>query len=291
MNYVSLGASLYVPATRHDLVPIGNGESLPRLRSVIFCTEDSVLPEDVELAVSNLEAMLPKLQPATRLRFIRPRNLPVLRRLLTNPAIDAIDGFVLPKVTVRSLESALEALEDHPHLHIMPTLETENAFDLDALRHLRTILSADNVRARVASIRIGGNDLLQLLGIRRSPLRTIYETVMREVIAQIVMVFKPAGFNLTAPVFEGLNHPDVLAEEVDRDLDHGLFGKTAIHPDQIHTIEERYAVTPADLEMADRALAEDAPAVFRMHDTMVEPATHAVWARFIHARAAIYGVR
>jgi hypothetical protein len=37
-----LGASLYLPATRLDLLDVVRGERLSEVRSVIFCTEDSV---------------------------------------------------------------------------------------------------------------------------------------------------------------------------------------------------------------------------------------------------------
>ena len=43
--------------------------------------------------------------------------------------------------------------------------------------------------------------------------------------------------------------------------------------------------------MAERALHAESPAVFRMYDTMVEPATHAAWARGVIARERMYGIR
>jgi citrate lyase beta subunit len=53
----------------------------------------------------------------------------------------------------------------------------------------------------------------------------------------LATTFLPHGFALTAPVFEGLAHPDVLQAEVRRNVEHGLLGKTAVHPDQIAHIE------------------------------------------------------
>ncbi|MGB2681405.1 MAG: HpcH/HpaI aldolase/citrate lyase family protein, partial [Candidatus Competibacter sp.] len=73
-----LGASLYIPATRTDLAAIANGVKSPGLRSVIFCTEDSVSGRDLERALDNLAALLPTLEPGPLLRFIRPRNPMVL---------------------------------------------------------------------------------------------------------------------------------------------------------------------------------------------------------------------
>jgi hypothetical protein len=77
---------------------------------------------------------------------------------------------------------------------------------------------------------------------------------------------------------------------VERDLLHGLFGKTAVHPDQIPQIEKAYRVASKDFEMATLMLEQSAPAVFRMHDTMCEAATHRNWARSILDRARLYGI-
>ena len=57
-------------------------------------------------------------------------------------------------------------------------------------------------RARILVLRIGGNDLLNLLGLRRQRGHTLYETPLGAVIARLVTTFKPHGFRLSAPVFE-----------------------------------------------------------------------------------------
>ncbi|WP_375767277.1 HpcH/HpaI aldolase/citrate lyase family protein [Archangium gephyra] len=290
MSALELGASLYVPASRCDLLAIANGLRHPELRSVIFCTEDSIRADDLERALEQLATVLPRFgpRPHTR-RFIRVRNADVLRRILPMPGIERIDGFVLPKVTRHNLPEYLTELEGTRFL-VMPTLETAEAFDQVEMRHLQRLLMAETIRPRILALRIGGNDLLNLLGVRRSPRRTIYDTAVGPTIAMLAGTFRPHGLPLTAPVFEGLAHPEVLLEEVERDLAHGLFGKTAVHPDQVSLIESAYAVSPEELEMAERVLAEGAPAVFRMHDTMCEEATHARWAEMIRARAELYGL-
>lgn len=292
MNPFGLGASLYVPATRPDLMEIGNGLRYPHLRSIIYCTEDSVGPDRIDSALANLRAALPRLVLGRGpMRFIRVRNPRILEILLTFPGIHNVDGFVLPKVTRRNLSSYLAPLAREEPFWIMPTLETAEVFDLREMRALRRLLCAENVRQRTLSLRIGGNDLLHLLGVRRSCHRTIYDTAAGPWIAILAGTFHPCGFNLTAPVFEGFEHPDVLREEVERDLDHGLFGKTAVHPDQVRLIEEMYAVSREDLAMAEGLLGEDAPAVFRMNGTMCERTTHANWARRILERSDLYGLR
>jgi citrate lyase beta subunit len=39
----ALGASLYMPATRPDLLAVVRGEKLPHLRSLVICLEDAVI--------------------------------------------------------------------------------------------------------------------------------------------------------------------------------------------------------------------------------------------------------
>src|SRR5690606_29849263 len=101
----------------------------------------------------------------------------------------------------------------------------------------------DAMKARMILIRIGGNDLLNLLGLRRPRGMTLYETPLSGVISQLVTTYKPLGFSLSAPVFEYLADKATLDREIRLDMAHGLVGKTAIHPNQIPMIERHYAVT------------------------------------------------
>ncbi len=291
MRHLALGASLYVPATRTDLASVG----AQGVRSLIFCTEDAVAERDLDRALSHLRTALPLLRARPLrtgpLRFIRVRSPRVLDTLLGFDGIANIDGFVIPKATRRSLPDYLSALQGAPRFALMPTLETAEAFDGAELRRLRTLLGRSDVAGRILSLRVGGADLMSLLHLRRSSAALIYDTVLGPLMAQLVATFRPAGFNLTAPVYEGLESPDTLRAEAERDLEWGFFGKTAVHPSQIRVIEAAYTVRHADYEMARAVLDPAAAAVFRMHDAMCEVATHSRWAAGILARAAIYGVR
>ena len=281
-----LGASLYVPATRDDLVDIGSGVKIPEARSIIYCTEDAVREEHVPLALANLAFTLPRLTHGP-LRFVRARNPEVLARVLDLPGTDALTGFVLPKVTPANVGAYLDVLgEHHPH-PLMITLETRETFSARAMERLRDELLERH--ANVLSIRIGGNDLLGLLGMRRQRGVSAYDTPLGPVIDQLVGLFKPWGFNVSAPVYDFTDDPLTLAREVQLDLLHGLFGKTAIHPRQIPVIEAAYRVTPEDVDMAQAILRPDAPAVFRVGDAMCEPSTHRNWALGILERARVYG--
>ncbi len=101
----------------------------------------------------------------------------------------------------------------------------------------------------------------------------------------------PAGFRLTSPVFEILDQPGVLAEELRRDVAWGFVGKTVIHPSQVPAVHAAFGVTAEDLDAARRILDAQALAVFRHGGAMCEPATHRSWANAILERHSVYGTR
>ncbi|MEY6430795.1 HpcH/HpaI aldolase/citrate lyase family protein [Thioalkalicoccus limnaeus] len=287
LRYLALGATLYLPATRADLAAVLNREALPGLRSVIVCTEDAVHERDLAQALDNLRRVLPRLAPAAVRRFVRPRNPEVLARIMTFAGIERLDGLVLPKVDEASLPRYAEAAAGRPGLWLMPTLETEIVFSRTRLERL--IDPLQGLANPILCLRIGGNDILHRLGLKRPKRVTLYETPLRTIVHDLIVTFRPAGFELAAPVFEHLDSPRVLRAEVRLDLLHGLWSKTAIHPTQVPTIEDEYRVPSADLDLAHGILAPDAPAVFQSHGQMVEPSTHSHWAERVLERAAIFG--
>ncbi len=281
-----LGGSLYVPVVHKDILRIANGDKWPKLRSVIFCTEDSVAPEALGSGLENLRDCLRRMNPASAaMRFVRVRNPEILAWMLALPGIEKLDGFVLPKLDMRNVDAYLPLLKASGHL-CMPTLETRDVFETAKMIALRDYLLERDYHKRILALRIGGNDLLAILGIRRPRDRTIYRTPLGHTIAHLVTVFKPFGFQLTAPVFEHIDCPEILAEELDEDIAHGLCGKTAIHPSQLALIEARFSVSATDLEAAHRILSDDR-AVFEFAGSMCEVATHSSWARNIVERTAL----
>jgi citrate lyase beta subunit len=287
---IALGATLYLPATHEQLEPIALGRRFPRLRSAVVCLEDSIRGESVPLAIRNVGRLLETLadEAARPFLFIRPRDPAMLRALLRLDGIEKVDGFVVPKATAESLPDYLAcAILDHHRL--MPTLETREMLDPVEVRRLRDQLLV--IQERVLAVRIGGNDLLQTLGARRSPVRTIYEGPLAGTVAGLVAAFAPYGFSLSAPVFEHFASEALLREEVERDVEHGLLTKTVIHPRQIEIVEGRYAVGLSELAEARAILAPDSPAVFAISGSMCEPATHRRWALTIVKRAEIFGLR
>lgn len=290
LSATMLGAALYMPANRPDLAAVAHGQKQPAIRSLVFCTEDALHERDLDAALKRLAALLPELATGPPLRFIRPRTPAVLRRLLRMDGIERIQGFVLPKIGPCTLSHWLQVWEDRYDHWLMPILETAETFERRQMEILRDRLEDSGLRDRILCLRIGGNDLLNLLGLRRARGATVYDTPLRGVIADLVCVFHPAGYQLSAPVFERLDTPEVLAREVEADLQHGLVGKTAIHLTQIPVIEHRYRVSREDYELALAVLHPDAAAVFKLHETFCEPATHRRWAAGVLERARVFGV-
>jgi len=285
----SMGASLYLPANHKHLMEVADGQRLGHTRSLIFCTEDAVADADLSWALFNLSVVLANMQrDITADRFVRVRNPEVMARVLAMPGADKLTGFVIPKCTRHNFDAYFRQVRGTDHM-LMPTLETADVFNEAEMILFRETLEAPGVRSRILALRIGGNDLLALLGLRRPRNMTIYRTPLGPVIARLVTTFRPYGFVLTAPVFEHLDLPELLDQEVSEDMAYGMVGKTAIHPSQIALIEQHYRVRANDLEAARAILDEASPAVFRMHDSMCEVATHRAWAQRMVDQSKIFG--
>lgn len=291
----ALGATLYMPATRSDILEVVFGTKLSELRSLVVCLEDAVAEIDVESALMNLQALLNEIdahggRPDNGpLLFVRPRDSEMAALLNDWPLMKHVDGFVVPKLTLNSL-SCWESAVSNPDLLLMPTLETADVYNPGAMVELGLALKA-NLNERIIALRIGGNDLMGCLGLRRNPAKTLYDTPMSYVIPMLTGVMGAQGFALTAPVFEQLATPDLLKAELELDISHGLVGKTAIHPTQISLIHEALRVSIEDLNTAKLVVNQGAPAVFKHNNAMCEPATHFKWATNILERAKWLGVK
>lgn len=292
----NLGATLYMPATRLDIADAVLHGKIPSLRSVVICLEDAVIKNDIPLALQNIKLLLQQLNAAKinsgnnewPLVFIRPRHPDMGKWLAENLDLSAIDGFVLPKFTLSSLPVWWDILAE-THLYLMPTLETEEVFDVVQMRELATTLLSHPCHKRIIALRIGGNDLMSVVSLRRPRNLTLYDSPMGYVIKMLVSVFAPRNFALTAPVCEHIDDHALMARELSLDMAHGLVGKTAIHPSQIEVIEKALMVSPGEHSDALRIL-NSTQAVFKSQGAMCEPATHRRWAAGILERARVYGV-
>ncbi|MFT6914110.1 MAG: citrate lyase beta subunit [Motiliproteus sp.] len=278
ISYFQLGATLYTPCTHPRLSRVMQ-HGILGARSIVFCTEDAINDSELSSALENLKESLKSLsRDRTLLRFIRPRNIEVLAEILAMEGIDKIDGFVIPKADSRSLPGFKRLLSGTDvNFSVMPTLESVEVLDPTALPHIRKQLAGfDNVLC----LRIGGNDLMNLMGLKRLPGMTAYETPLRTIIDQLVIAFRPYGFELSAPVFDFIDDRSTLISEIKRDISYGLLNKTAIHPSQINIIQNEYVnYTEGHVEKARELLKDNVKAVFRLDGQMLERTCHSNWAK------------
>lgn len=292
----NLGATLYMPATRTDISSAILEGTIPGLRSLVVCLEDAVSEDDIPQAEANLQALCASLSRAKTahgnqhwpLVFIRPRHLRMAKWLVEHVDLSPIDGLVLPKFTQASLSGWWDVMQD-THLCMMPTLETEEVFDVLQMQALATTLVAHPCHQRIIALRIGGNDLMNVISLRRPRNLTLYDGPMGYVVKMLVSVFAPRDFALTAPVCEHIDDHAIMDRELALDIAHGLVGKTAIHPNQIETIEKALMVSSGEHSDALRIL-NSTQAVFKSQGAMCEPATHRRWAAAILSRAQYYGM-
>ena len=279
-RYGALGASLYVPATHPALERI-LAKGCHGARSIILCTEDAISDADTVWAVPRLLKMLAAAPTeAPCLRFVRPRSPKVLRQLIADDnALNRLAGIVIPKFDHDSADAWQQVLALAPSLPIMPTLETPAMF-----QERTALLTRDALRRLsnpVITLRIGANDLLGTLGLKRQPGQTLYETPLRSTLERLITLFRPAGFELAAPVCDLLDEPHTLAREVDHDIDWGFFAKTCVHPAQISIIEDRFAAALETQYPQAHTLLHETKTVFKDGGQMLEKPCHHRWAERI----------
>ena len=284
---------MYVPATNKDLFSIISGSKFEGVKSIVICTEDSIKAQDVPNAISNISDALKKQKlnghsKNAPLVFIRPRNIAVAELLASSVDLVDVAGFVIPKFSIGNEPIWTSFLKSMPNMMCMPTLEDSDVFDLDKMKLLSERISK-NLKSQVLMIRVGGNDLFNCLGLRRSKGITIYDTPLGVVLKNLSLLFLSQGVKLSSPVMEHIDDVATLEKELDLDLAHGFVSKTAIHPLQVDFINNAFLVEQSSLDEANAIIDSD-KAVFKLNNSMAEPSTHINWAKETKDRALHFGV-
>jgi len=291
LSPIELGGSLYIPATHKNVNVVCNADKYPQLRSCIIDTEDAICEDELSSALANIAKMLETYTPKKLRLFIRPRNPQVLKQLLKIKHIEKIDGFSLPKFSTEVMREYTHILTLAEHqFYIMPVLESLDLFSKEKLEDIRDFLLT--CKLPVLTLRLGGEDMMQFLGLKRRCEDNIYTLVgPSRVIADVLTCFKPYGYNVTATVFNCIHQDELYEENVKEDLRQGLIGKTIIHPDQIDPINEAYKVSPQEFEMAIQMLGEETKAIIVQEGQMGEKFAHTAWAKVILERHRFYGLK
>ncbi|AKO77510.1 MULTISPECIES: aldolase/citrate lyase family protein [Vibrio] len=289
-KYFQLGASLYTPATNKNLLKELDGLK-SESKSMIVDTEDAVSEERLEEALENLEAALKKTVDKSKikkLRFIRPRNSTVLKRILKMEGVEKIDGFVLPKCTIDSSIIYREILENcGMSFGVMPTIESIEMTKTSKIEQLKSIFKSFE-KTEIICIRIGGNDLFNELGLKRHPKVTIYETPLRIIIEKIVLGFKTSGFEIASPVFDIIDDRITLQRELEYDMSYGFFAKTAIHPSQATIIEQHIGEYAKQNVSKAKGVITESNAVYIHDGQMMEKTCHINWSQRIVSLSSNY---
>ena len=283
IDALELGGTLFVPASHKNLEAVLSGEKYPELRSVVIDFEDGLATSDRLQALDRLDSILENLQVTRLLRFIRPQNTQMLKEFLQQKNIKRIDGFILPKF---GLDNAVEYLSIIQNFQFMPSIEGKELFNIRQLQKLRDILLPH--QEQTICIRFGAQDMLRQLGLKQAG--SIYEMLApAQGIANLITTFRPAGFNISAPVYPNFSDAEGFKKEIAYEFQNGLTSKTIIHPSQIKPMNELYKVTQQELDEAQAILSQH-DGVLNLNGKMGEITTQSVWAENTVQRFNVYGM-
>ncbi|MNW41093.1 hypothetical protein D3C74_182200 [compost metagenome] len=223
----SIGAALYMPATRLNIADELASGKHEGLVSVVMDLEDAVGDHQVELAEENLKQQMYRLAGMVKLEAIKSDDLPLIFIRVRTPkqmeqiidllesSLEFVTGFVLPKFSVEVGAEYFDIIRSYnghkpsnfPTLYVMPILETSDVIFKESryatLDGIKDLLS--QYRDLVLNVRIGATDFSSLFGLRRSPDMTIYDIgVIRDCIIDVVNIFGRANdqYVISGPVWE-----------------------------------------------------------------------------------------
>lgn len=314
----SIGAALYMPATRRSFAEDIAFGKIEGLVSVVLDLEDAVGDNEVHDAE---ELLIGQLNQITNwidlgilpldnlpLLFIRVRSVNQLKYLLERleDNVTLLTGIVFPKFTAENGEAYFQILEDYnddkpetaPTLYGLPILESGSILYKES--RTSTLLAIHDIitrfKALVLNVRIGATDFSSLFGLRRSSERSIYDIApIRDCIADIINMFGriESANVISGPVWEYFQTKGLI-REVMLDKENGLIGKTIIHPTHIKPVQSLYAVTHEEYSDATSILMNSHGDLGVMKSAygnkMNEIKPHFNWAKRILLRSQIYGV-
>ncbi|WMJ79899.1 HpcH/HpaI aldolase/citrate lyase family protein [Clostridium sp. MB40-C1] len=222
----SLGATLYMPALREDMVDLILKHKYERLSSMVLCLEDSIPEDKVEEAEENLKVACRTIKQKIEeekfneedlpLIFVRVRSINQFKRLLEEKDIfEFLTGFCFPKFDSNNGEEYLSILKSFNDgmkhtLYAMPILESKPIIykesRIDELLRIKEIF--EKYKKYILNIRIGGTDFLGLYSIRRSIDNSIYDIrIVSDCICDILNLFLRAEdeYVVSGPVWEYFN--------------------------------------------------------------------------------------
>ena len=311
----NVGPLLYTPATNNTVYEKLINQSFGNKFSLALCLEDSIEDDAVEIGeqtiVENFKRLYNDIEkfPFLPQLFIRVRNPQQITKLYTalGRSVILLRGFILPKFGTDNgagyIEEIRKVNEISPHsIYMMPILEgaelTEPTTRFSSLTKLRELLLS--CREYVLNVRVGGNDLCHIFGVRRNVDETIYDIRPVSNILNDIVSFFHKDFIISGPVWEYFtDEKDLwkkgLEAELRLDSINGFTGKTVIHPNQIPVVNEGMKISRQDLVDAVQILTFEHKLLQVSKSAsgtrMNEIKTHGNWARKQIILANLYGVK
>ena len=314
--YYSVGALMYCPANNTGIVKKLVHKEFGTKFSLAFCLEDTINDNKVEEAEEILVGTIKKLYDTKELGvdfylpkiFIRVRKPSQISDLMNRfgDSRSIITGFNTPKFDESNAQDYISQIkkinEDYDGTYyIMPILESPAMIDLrtryNFLYSMKSYL--DYIEDLVLNIRVGGNDLSHVFGLRRHSFETVYDIKpVADVLTDILTVFS-TDYIVSGAVWEyynGENWDKGLRDEIQKDITAGFIGKTVIHPKQIGVLNQASKVLKEDYEDAKVILgwSKDADSMVsgsNLSSRMNEYKTHYNWAQKILFMADYYGIK
>ncbi len=306
-----VGGLLYTPATNMTIAEKLKNHTIDCLTSIVFCLEDSIGDAELPEAEANLREILTALKDTENLplMFIRVRTPSHLAQLYEylNDRLDIVTGFVLPKFDMSNIEEYFEVMDyinrglDKPK-YIMPIIESRMiAKSCNRLAELEKLkIRMEVMKKYILNVRVGGNDFLNIYGLRRNVRQNIYQIgIVRNILVDIASVFS-GDYVVSGAVWEyydnGIDDKwrTGLEKELELDRLNGFIGKTSIHPSQLPLIWDSLRPTKSDFQDAEKILRwSDKGGVSGSYDgrRMNEVKTHRNWARTTYILGKIYGTK
>lgn len=313
--YYSVGALLYCPANNEKIAESVIGEKFGRQYSLALCLEDTIndscVAEAENVAIRSIETIYRHSQkqkfyiPKIFIRIRTPRQAASLYERL-GQCQPLLTGFIIPKFAPDHAGEYIRIIQQindsSPQtVYMMPILESPSIVHLQERQHILYSLKEklDKVNELVLNIRVGGNDLCNMFGVRRHDNESIHHIrPISDILSDIITVYG-MDYVVSGPVWEYYNSSNWkcgLMAELAEDRLCGFIGKTVIHPNQIDIVNASYRVPQKDLDDAKAILewnscAKTLVSGSEAGERMNEYKTHSHWARKTLMLAEVYGVQ
>lgn len=216
----ALGATLYMPATRENLLEDINKMTQKGVSSLVICLEDSIPDNRLEEAEGNLKNLLMELSASKDtdlpLLFCRVRTPEHYAKIIEQNGANlaALTGMVFPKFDhldgrgeeFMKIHKTFTKTLSAP-LYYMPVIESPAVMHRETrkitLQNMRHLL--DKYGEALLAVRVGATDMNSAYALRRHRSYTIYDVhVVSSAIADIINVLGRAEDQriITGPVWE-----------------------------------------------------------------------------------------